>query len=72
MRADVTFGEFVPIIAFVVTVGVMFLLRRNATKKQIQKKSRYFTNVTYNINNSFFKKQEKDLKTLITGKKFTR
>jgi NADH:ubiquinone oxidoreductase subunit 5 (subunit L)/multisubunit Na+/H+ antiporter MnhA subunit len=47
-----------PVIAFVVVFTIMLrTFRARNSKKLIEKKARYFTNVTYTINNVFFKKQ---------------
>lgn len=54
---DVT-TTLVPIIVFVIVFIIMLrFFRRMNSKQLIKNKGRYFTNVTYTINNSFFKKQ---------------
>nr|WP_322624160.1 YcxB family protein [uncultured Flavobacterium sp.] len=50
--------SILPVIAFaVIFISVLNYLKAKNTKAQLKKKARYFTNVTYTINNAFFKKQ---------------
>ncbi|MFP9100684.1 YcxB family protein [Flavobacterium sp. RHBU_24] len=47
-----------PIIALIVIFIVMLrFMRARNSKKMIENKARYFTNITYTINQAFFKKQ---------------
>ncbi|WP_116786964.1 YcxB family protein [Flavobacterium psychrotrophum] len=48
----------IPVIAFVVIfIVLMRVFRKMNSKELIKTRARYFTNVTYTINNAFFKKQ---------------
>lgn len=50
--------SLLPVFAFaVIYIFVIRSFKGRNSKKMLEKKARYFTNVTYTINNAFFKKQ---------------
>jgi len=50
--------SLIPVIILVVIfIFIIRFVKKQGTKNQFEKKARYFTNVTYTINNAFFKKQ---------------
>jgi hypothetical protein len=51
------FVSLIPILIVIAILTLLYFIRIKSVRKQIEKKARYFTNVIYTINNSFFKNQ---------------
>jgi len=51
------FTLLMPALIILGAFAIWLLLKKKATKTQFQKKARYFTNVTFTINTSYFRKK---------------